>query len=210
MVYATNQFKVDLSTTKKIGFKFFFLFYAYLYYKHFSFYKKFKKKKLPTYLLTAQIVAWETPNQLFLTMALEMWNLSVHKKLYILRKSVNLFSAGGPWLITDMRRGETIFEIDPHLQDRVDQGIESEGSNLSGVNSRCSWEEPGEGSNDFFNEDNNHTHEERRNSSDLERPRISDFGKNDENKLHYILYHLYCEFYSYQGMRCTRYSLSVT
>lgn len=24
--------------------------------------------------------------------------------------------AGGPWLITDMRRGETIFEIDPHLQ----------------------------------------------------------------------------------------------
>lgn len=83
--------------------------------------------------------------------------------------------AGGPWLITDMRRGETIFEIDPHLQDRVDQGIESEGSNLSGVNSRCSWEEPGEGTDDFFNDDGNHMHEERRNSNDLERPRISDF-----------------------------------
>lgn len=26
--------------------------------------------------------------------------------------------AGGPWLITDMRRGETIFDIDPHLQVR--------------------------------------------------------------------------------------------
>lgn len=24
--------------------------------------------------------------------------------------------AGGPWLITDMRRGETIFEVEPHLQ----------------------------------------------------------------------------------------------
>lgn len=27
-----------------------------------------------------------------------------------------VYRAGGPWLITDMRRGETIFEIDPHLQ----------------------------------------------------------------------------------------------
>ncbi|ESO96856.1 hypothetical protein LOTGIDRAFT_159604 [Lottia gigantea] len=50
--------------------------------------------------------------------------------------------AGGPWLITDMRRGETIFEIDPELQETVDQGIEQEGSNLSGVSNRCSWEEP--------------------------------------------------------------------
>ncbi|XP_039631262.1 suppressor of fused homolog isoform X1 [Polypterus senegalus] len=48
--------------------------------------------------------------------------------------------AGGPWLITDMRRGETIFEIDPHLQqDRVDKGIETEGSNLSGVSAKCAW-----------------------------------------------------------------------
>ena len=30
--------------------------------------------------------------------------------------SVNVDSAGGPWLITDMRRGETIFDIDPQLQ----------------------------------------------------------------------------------------------
>uniref|UniRef100_H3DGH5 Suppressor of fused homolog n=1 Tax=Tetraodon nigroviridis TaxID=99883 RepID=H3DGH5_TETNG len=50
--------------------------------------------------------------------------------------------AGGPWLITDMRRGETIFDIDPHLQqERVDQGIETEGSNLSGVSAKCVWDD---------------------------------------------------------------------
>uniref|UniRef100_A0A8C7WQ17 Suppressor of fused homolog n=1 Tax=Oryzias sinensis TaxID=183150 RepID=A0A8C7WQ17_9TELE len=49
--------------------------------------------------------------------------------------------SGGPWLITDMRRGETIFEIDPHLQERVDQGIETEGSNLSGVSAKCVWDD---------------------------------------------------------------------
>ena len=43
-----------------------------------------------------------------------------------------------------MRRGESLFEIGPSLQDKVDSGIESEGSNLSGVNSNCSWEEIGE------------------------------------------------------------------
>ncbi|XP_069756260.1 suppressor of fused homolog isoform X2 [Narcine bancroftii] len=47
--------------------------------------------------------------------------------------------AGGSWLITDMRRGETIFESDPHLQERVDKGIASDGSNLSGVSAKCAW-----------------------------------------------------------------------
>lgn len=50
--------------------------------------------------------------------------------------------AGGPWLITDMRRGETIFDFDPHLQqDRVDKGIETDGSNLSGVSAKCAWDD---------------------------------------------------------------------
>ncbi|XP_051504756.1 suppressor of fused homolog isoform X2 [Myxocyprinus asiaticus] len=49
--------------------------------------------------------------------------------------------AGGPWLITDMRRGETIFDIDPHLQERVDKGIETDGSNLSGVSAKCVWDD---------------------------------------------------------------------
>ncbi|KAK3094562.1 hypothetical protein FSP39_003435 [Pinctada imbricata] len=86
--------------------------------------------------------------------------------------------AGGPWLITDMRRGETIFEIEPHLQDQVDQGIEQEGSNLSGVNSRCSWEEPGDGGEEIYNEEEREGRlvEERRMSNDVsDRPHISDF-----------------------------------
>lgn len=43
-----------------------------------------------------------------------------------------------------MRRGESLFEIGPSLQEKVEKGIETEGSNLSGVNSNCSWWEPGE------------------------------------------------------------------
>ncbi|PIK55464.1 suppressor of fused-like protein [Apostichopus japonicus] len=49
--------------------------------------------------------------------------------------------AGGSWLITDMRRGESIFDINPQLQDEVENGIDNEGSNLSGVSAKCSWEE---------------------------------------------------------------------
>ncbi|XP_070540904.1 suppressor of fused homolog [Ptychodera flava] len=48
---------------------------------------------------------------------------------------------GGPWLVTDMRRGESIFDIDPHLQEMVDRGIETDGSNLSGVSAKCSWQD---------------------------------------------------------------------
>lgn len=48
---------------------------------------------------------------------------------------------GGDWLITDMRRGESMFEIDPDVQEAVEEGIENEGSNLSGVSARCSWSE---------------------------------------------------------------------
>ncbi|KAL5022283.1 hypothetical protein ScPMuIL_001438 [Solemya velum] len=87
-------------------------------------------------------------------------------------------TAGGPWLITDMRRGETIFEIDPHLQEKVDQGIEQEGSNLSGVNSRCYWEEIGEPEfNDNYSEDDKENllaREMRRSSNEVDRPLISD------------------------------------
>ncbi|GLH08101.1 Suppressor of fused homolog [Gryllus bimaculatus] len=56
--------------------------------------------------------------------------------LEILRR---LPGAGGQWLITDMRRGESMFELDLSAQEEVDQGIETEGSNLSGVSARCNW-----------------------------------------------------------------------
>uniref|UniRef100_A0A6B0V799 Suppressor of fused n=1 Tax=Ixodes ricinus TaxID=34613 RepID=A0A6B0V799_IXORI len=49
--------------------------------------------------------------------------------------------AGGPWLVTDMRRGETVFELDPGVQDAVDRGIETEGSDLSGVSAKFCWSE---------------------------------------------------------------------
>ncbi|XP_796446.2 suppressor of fused homolog [Strongylocentrotus purpuratus] len=52
--------------------------------------------------------------------------------------------AGGSWLVTDMRRGETIFEVNPLLMEEVERGIDTEGSNLSGVCARCSWDPVGD------------------------------------------------------------------
>lgn len=59
----------------------------------------------------------------------------------ILKMLTQLPLAGGPWLITDMRRGESIFEIDPSAHEEIENGFELEGSNLSGVSARCSWAE---------------------------------------------------------------------
>ncbi|XP_050297866.1 suppressor of fused homolog [Anthonomus grandis grandis] len=50
-------------------------------------------------------------------------------------------AAGGSWLITDMRRGESIFELDLNAQEEVERGFELDGSNLGGVSGRCSWSE---------------------------------------------------------------------
>ncbi|CAG2160262.1 unnamed protein product [Oppiella nova] len=67
--------------------------------------------------------------------------------------------AGGQWLVTDMRRGETIFELEPELQEAVDDGIATQGSNLSGVSARCDWSQDSVSSDDKHssepdNEDN--------------------------------------------------------
>lgn len=40
-----------------------------------------------------------------------------------------------------MRRGESIFELNPAAHEEVEKGFELEGSNLSGVSARCSWTE---------------------------------------------------------------------
>lgn len=58
----------------------------------------------------------------------------------ILQLLRSLPAAGGPWLITDMRRGQTIFELNPQFQEQVDDGILQDGSNLSGVTSQCIWQ----------------------------------------------------------------------
>lgn len=51
------------------------------------------------------------------------------------------FSTGGPWLITNMRRGESMFDVDPSVHDEITEGIKTEGSNLCGISAHCSWEE---------------------------------------------------------------------
>jgi len=50
------------------------------------------------------------------------------------------FSTGGSWLITNMRRGESMFDIDPSVHDEIAEGIKTEGSNLCGISAHCSWE----------------------------------------------------------------------
>lgn len=58
-------------------------------------------------------------------------------------KRKNVFTgvpgAGGPWLITDMRRGESVFELDVDVEEAVQMGIAQEGSDLSGVSAKLSW-----------------------------------------------------------------------
>lgn len=48
--------------------------------------------------------------------------------------------------MTDMRRGESIYELEPSVAEEVENGIENEGSNLSGVSSRIVWAETEQGS----------------------------------------------------------------
>ena len=44
--------------------------------------------------------------------------------------------------MTNMRREESVFEIDASAQDRVREGVAKEGSNLTGVTGLCAWEDP--------------------------------------------------------------------
>lgn len=50
-------------------------------------------------------------------------------------------AGGGEWLVTDMRRGMSLFELEPNAAQLVKEGIEKDGSNLSGVTSYCYWRE---------------------------------------------------------------------
>ena len=82
------------------------------------------------------------------------------------------------------------------VQERVEQGIESEGSNLSGVSSRCSWEEPGDfdlhsNYNDDDKENRMSDYEHSRNS-DYDRRHISDYGRS-ECLLQYSVSQAFCK-----------------
>ena len=54
---------------------------------------------------------------------------------------LNCCRAGGPWLVADMQRRASLFELQPSLRCDVDQGIDRDGCSLSGVSARCHWEE---------------------------------------------------------------------
>ena len=42
--------------------------------------------------------------------------------------------------MTDMRRGQSLFEAMPGSRALVDEGVEREGSQMSGVSAQCRWE----------------------------------------------------------------------
>jgi suppressor of fused-like protein len=63
------------------------------------------------------------------------------KYLYLYYLIIFNCSTGGSWLITNMRRGESMFDVDPSVHDEIADGIKTEGSNLCGISAICSWEE---------------------------------------------------------------------
>lgn len=98
--------------------------------------------------------------------------------------------AGGPWLVTDMRRGASIFELDPEVLESVEDGIAAEGSNLSGVTAKCSWTEKKPGSQDGRSESGEEIEEEeskqeKQSNSDsdgvLSKSLIASMGHEDDN-----------------------------
>ncbi|XP_063988966.1 suppressor of fused homolog [Diachasmimorpha longicaudata] len=45
----------------------------------------------------------------------------------------------GPWLVTDTNRMHSVMDEDPTVAEKIQTGIEREGSNLSGVSAKCWW-----------------------------------------------------------------------
>ncbi|XP_066904571.1 suppressor of fused homolog isoform X2 [Halyomorpha halys] len=76
---------------------------------------------------------------------------SPHGVIEILKK-IPGGACGGEWLVTDMRRGMSMFELDPNSPQLVKEGIEKDGSNLSGVAAVCSWKESREAEEDKYGE----------------------------------------------------------
>lgn len=66
--------------------------------------------------------------------ASQQWN--VNGMIELMKK---MPEAGGDLLVTDMRRQQSIFELNKTIKGTVEQGINQEGSNLSGVSAKCSF-----------------------------------------------------------------------
>lgn len=54
----------------------------------------------------------------------------------------------GPWLLTNTNRQHSIMEEDPTVAEKIQTGIEREGSNLSGVSAKCWWVQMSDNNND--------------------------------------------------------------
>lgn len=67
--------------------------------------------------------------------ASQQWNVNG-----IIELMKRIPEAGGDFLVTDMQRQNSIFELNKDIKQAVEQGINNEGSNLSGVSAKCSFE----------------------------------------------------------------------
>ncbi|XP_029161034.1 suppressor of fused homolog [Nylanderia fulva] len=75
---------------------------------------------------------------------------------------VNLLKSArdcGPWLLTNMRRMRSAMEDDPSIAEKIQCGIERDGSNTSGVSAKCWWVQ-------ITNDKSAERYRERRNDSD--------------------------------------------
>lgn len=86
-------------------------------------------KKIPRYMLISLLILFD----IFFEFPLKL--------IYYILLNICSGGGGGDWLVTDMRRGMSMFELDPNSAQSVKEGIEKEGSNLSGVTSFCIWKE---------------------------------------------------------------------
>ena len=66
--------------------------------------------------------------------ASQQWN--VKGMIDLMRK---MPETGGDLLVTEMQRSKSIFEFKQEIKQAVEQGINQEGSNLSGVSAKCSF-----------------------------------------------------------------------
>ncbi|XP_057334805.1 suppressor of fused homolog [Microplitis mediator] len=104
----------------------------------------------------------------------------------------------GPWLLTDINRSYSVMDEDPTAAEKIRTGIEREGSNLSGVSSRCWWvqmannESPGKNreknkdasDNNEDKDDNNEDKNHSINNCAVKEEKMQDDASRDEDLYH--------------------------
>ncbi|EZA62527.1 Suppressor of fused-like protein [Ooceraea biroi] len=88
---------------------------------------------------------------------------------------VNLLKSArdcGPWLVTNMKRMRSAMEDDPTIAEKIQCGIERDGSNTSGVSAKCWWVQ-------ITNDKSAERYREKRNDSDDEEDEEDEEEKED-------------------------------